>query len=238
MKLITLGCSLTHQAGWADYIAECTKLPLINLAQSAGSNQIQQHRFKEYLLTDKISKDDLIIWQITSTYRKHDRIKLTNKWRAKLAKELYAPDIIKRQPKFHHTITQKNKNIFDNKARIDFLCTTDYIENPTDEEQLIEDLLFNLIIAKKFTENLLVVFGWGQVLPSQYIQKFKKLLSLNDIEYIEDTIVEWCEAHHLPMAGSLHPTHRSYQLYGEKVIMPKINSILDANFNIIPAWLK
>jgi hypothetical protein len=233
MKIITLGCSLTHQAGWADYIAECTKLPLVNLAQSAGSNQIQQHRFREYALTDTIDSSDLIIWQITSTHRKHGRIKLDNEWRLTLAKELYVPETLRGN---NPTITKRNKNLFDNNKRIDFLCVSDNAVAPKDEEQLIEDLLFHLVTAKKFSPNLLVIFGWDRVLPPQYLQKFKDFLVAFNIEYIEDTIVDWCEARQLTMAGTKHPTHRSYQIYGEQVIMPKINSMLGTEFNIISPW--
>jgi hypothetical protein len=233
MKIITLGCSLTHQAGWADYIAECTKLPLVNLAQSAGSNQIQQYRFHEYILTEKVDSSDLVIWQITSTHRRHNRIKLNNEWKLKLAKELYIPETFRNN---NPTITKKNKNMFDGNNRIDFLCISENADSIKDEEQLIEDLLFHLVTAKKFFPNLLVIFGWERVLPPQYLQKFKDFLDSFNIEYIEDTIVDWCEAQQLPMAGTKHPTHRSYQAYGEQVIMPKINSMLGTEFNILPPW--
>jgi hypothetical protein len=96
--------------------------------------------------------------------------------------------------------------------------------------------LFHLVTAKKFFPNLLVIFGWDRVLPSQYLQKFKDFLVAFNIEYIEDTIVDWCETKQLTMAGTKHPTHRSYQAYGEQVIMPKINSMLGTEFNIIPPW--
>ena len=233
MKIVTLGCSLTHQAGWADYIAECTKLPLVNLAQSAGSNQIQQYRFHEYILTEKVDSSDLVIWQITSTHRRHNRIKLNNEWKLKLAKELYIPVTFRNN---NPTITKKNKNMFDGNNRIDFLCISENADSIKDEEQLIEDLLFHLVTAKKFFPNLLVIFGWERVLPPQYLQKFKDFLDSFNIEYIEDTIVDWCEAQQLPMAGTKHPTHRSYQAYGEQVIMPKINSMLGTEFNILPPW--
>lgn len=234
MKLITLGCSFTHQVGWAAYVERCTELPLVNLSQSAGSNQIQQYRFQEYILRERIDGSELVIWQITSTQRKHSRIKTNMVWRIKLGKELFDIDSTKKD--YFPTITKKNKNLFDDEARIDFLSSTTQIPSPTDEEQLIEDLLFHLVIAKKFFPNLLVIFGWDRVLPSKYMQKFKDMLTLFNIEYIEDSILEWCKKHHLPMAGTQHPTHRSYQEYGEKVIMPKINDMLDTKFEIIPAW--
>ena len=236
MRLITLGCSLTHQIGWADYVSTCSKLPLINLAQSAGSNQIQQHRFKEFILTDSILHEDFVIWQITSTGRKHDRLKLTPTWRLKLAKELYVPDIIRNGPKFHHTITQKHVNLFDGKARVDLLCTTDYVDGPTDEEQLLEDLLFSLVMAKKHTPNLLVIFGWNEVIQHQHIDLFKTLLNKFGIAYLDDTIVDWCSKHNLPFAGSMHPTHKSYQAYGANVVLPKINNMIGTQFVSHEPW--
>jgi hypothetical protein len=151
----------------------------------------------------------------------------------KLAKELYVPETLRgNNPK----ITKRNKNLFDNSKRIDFLCISENADSIKDEEQVIEDLLFHLVTAKKFFPNLLVIFGWDQVLPVKHIQKFKDLLASFNIEYIEDTIVDWCEDQQLPMAGTKHPTHRSYQVYGEQVIMPKINSMLGTEFNIIPPW--
>lgn len=232
MKIITLGCSLTHQAGWAEYVHHCTGLPVINLAQSAGSNQIQQYRFHEYILREKIDSSDLVIWQITATHRRHGRIKLNTEWRLKLGKELYIPNRLKINP----TITTRNKNLFDNRKRVDFLCISNNATSVKDEEQVIEDLLFHLITAKKFFPNLLVIFGWDRVLPEQYQEKFKKFLKSFDIEYIEDSIVDWCESRQLPMAGTGHPTHRSYQIYGEQVIIPKINNMLGTNFVSITPW--
>lgn len=232
MKLVTLGCSLTHQIGWADYVSACTQLPLVNLSQSAGGNQIQQHRFKEYLLAGNANIQDIVIWQITSTHRKHGRIKLNNSWRKKLAKELYVPF------SSHPTITQKYSNLFDGKKRIDFLCTSDCIEDPDDEEQLIEDLLFYLVTAKQFFPKLLIVFGWQRVLPPPYMRKFKKLLNSFNIDYIDEPIANWCEKNKLGFKGSLHPTQLSYQIYGQKVIVPKLNELLGTNFTTIEPWAK
>ena len=74
-RLITLGCSLTHHAGWASTLQKSLDVPLINLSMSSGSNQLQQWRYQELVLRNEITSNDLIVWQITGAERQFLRIK-------------------------------------------------------------------------------------------------------------------------------------------------------------------
>jgi hypothetical protein len=107
-KLITLGCSITHQAGWADYLRQCMDVELINLAQSAGSNDLQQRRFQEYVFKNNIDTNTIIIWQITTPSRFYNRVFLT---------EIIEKEI-KNATNFPKAV-YSNKNLFDNFSRVD-----------------------------------------------------------------------------------------------------------------------
>jgi hypothetical protein len=225
-QLISLGCSLTHQIGWADQVATTLDIPLTNLAVSAGSNQIQQKRIQEYILRKGITENDLVIWQITSTTRKHKRESLSPKWQITLQKELTDSDEVKRDPTYHFTFTKSSLNLFDNKERIDFLCTSPYTySSQLDEAGLLEEILFHLVTVKKYTPYLIVVLGWEQVITDQYRNKFKELLKEYKINYVDEYICEWCAIQNLPFNGTLHPSHNSYQEYALKVLIPKIKEL-------------
>ena len=224
-RLVSLGCSLTHQIGWADQVATSLEIPLLNLAISAGSNQIQQKRIQELILRNELSKNDLVIWQITSTSRKYSRIMMTEVWQKILHKELTDTEEAKRDPNYHFTFTKSSSNLFDNNNRLDFLCTSPNAAACLDEEQLLEDLLFHLITVKKYTNFLFVVLGWEQAISDKNRNKFFGLLKDHNIYVIDNPICEWCANQNLPFDGTLHPSHNSYQEYALNVLIPKIREL-------------
>jgi hypothetical protein len=223
--LISLGCSLTHQIGWADHVATTLEIPLTNLAVSAGSNQIQQRRLQEYILRKGITEKDLVIWQLTSTDRRYSRVQLTPRWQKILHKELTDSDEIKNDPLYQFTFTKSSPNLIDNQERIDFLCTSDHASGDVNEANLLEEILFHLVVVKKYTPYLIVVLGWEQVITDQYRNKFKELLKKYNIDYIDDYICEWCAIQNLPFDGTLHPAHNSYKEYAVDVLIPKIKEL-------------
>ena len=224
--LISLGCSLTHQIGWANRVANTLNIPLTNLAVSAGSNQIQQKRIQEYILRKGITENDLVIWQITSTNRKYSRERLSQRWQNTLQKELTDSDEVKRDPSYRFTFTKSFPNLLDNTERIDFLCTSPYASSQFDEANILEEMLFHFVTLKKYTPHLIVVLGWEQVITDQYRNKFKELLKENNIDFIDEYICEWCAVHNLPFDGTLHPAQSSYQEYALNVLIPRIKELI------------
>jgi hypothetical protein len=224
-QLISLGCSLTHQIGWADHVSTILEIPLTNLAVSAGSNQIQQKRLQEYILRKGISSHDLVIWQITSTDRRYRRVQLTQIWQKILHKELTDSDEIKSDPLYRPTFTKSSPNLIDNKESIDFLCTNDYAFGNFNEAELLEEILFHLAVVKKYTPYLIVVLGWEQVITDQHRHRFIELLKKYNIEFVEEYICEWCAMQGLPFDGTLHPAHNSYKEYALNVLIPKIKEL-------------
>ena len=228
-RLITLGCSLTHHAGWAQYLQECMKIPLHNLSRSAGSNQLQQRRLQEFIFKSNIIEDDIVIWQLTSTYRYYKRELLNEKNKEEL--EYY-----KNNPNEFPTVVLTNKNIFDKLSRVDYLCNSFDDRNKVDEAQILEDLLFYLIAVRKHTPNFFVFFGWQNAIPTNYQEEFKQFLKKNQIEFIDIPLVEWCYQQNLKFDLGEHPTIGSSSHYARDVIIPEIERKLNIKIDCVPIW--
>lgn len=228
-NLITLGCSLTHQAGWAQYVSECMHLPLFNLAQSAGSNQLQQKRIQELILRNELLSDDIVIWQLTSTIRYYNREMLTKQNQEKLKYFKHNSDV-------HPTVIESKKNLFDNNIRIDYLCNSVRERNQPDEAQLVEDILFHLIAIKKITPNIFVFLGWNESVPLEYQTKFKQLLNQHQINFIDPPLVDWCHSQHLKFDLLEHPTVGSASKYARDVLIPVIENQLNIKIETVPIW--
>jgi hypothetical protein len=76
MKLVTFGCSLTHNYGLTEELANLLNVDLLNLAYTAGSNQLQINRFHEAILNKQIDKTDIVYWQVTSVIRGYNRLQM------------------------------------------------------------------------------------------------------------------------------------------------------------------
>jgi hypothetical protein len=230
-RLITLGCSLTHQAGWAQYLSECMKLPLFNLAQSAGSNQLQQRRIQEFIFSKNIIDADIVLWQLTSTVRYYKREQVNSENQ----KIIESDDNQKSCP----TMLFSNKNIFDNTIRVDHLCNSaDQMYDEIDEEQQLEDLIFYLISLKKFTPNLFVFLGWNDAIPLAYHQIFKTVLKKHQINFIDVPLVDWCIENNLDLDRLLHPTVGSSSKYASDILIPLIEKQLNIKINRVRLWAK
>jgi hypothetical protein len=226
-KLITLGCSLTHHAGWAQYINECMNVKLHNLSQSAGSNQLQQRRLQEFIFEQPITNNDIVIWQITSTMRYYKR---------ELVKNQSRMNHFKNDSTSHPKIVLTNKNIFDDNNRVDYLCNSVDNRNESDEAQILEDILFYLISVRSFTPNFFVFLGWQDAIPSEYREKFIELLAHYQINFIDDPLVEWCYQHNLKFDLRDHPTTGSSSKYARDVLMPVIEKHLNITIDRAPIW--
>lgn len=226
-KLITLGCSLTHHAGWAQYINECMNVKLYNLSQSAGSNQLQQRRLQEFIFEQPITNDDIVIWQLTSTMRYYKR---------ELVKNQSQISHFKNDSTSHPKIVLTNKNIFDDNNRVDYLCNSVDDRNEVDEAQILEDILFYLISVRSFTPHFFVFLGWQDAIPVEYRKKFIELLEHYRINFIDDSLVEWCYQHNLKFDLREHPTTGSSSKYARDVLIPAIEKQLNITIDVAPIW--
>jgi hypothetical protein len=220
-KLIVLGCSITHHApGWAACLSKIIDMPLLNLAESSGSNALQRYRLQENLFNNRITSDDIIIWQITGSTRRYKRMEDNVNSRDILIKD----NSLETQSSI---IT--SKNIFDKQHRIDLVSHSLHVQTNTmlDVEQELENLLFYIIAAKKITPNTFVVYGWDTVMPIRYKQIFSQQLANHDIKIFTQSIVNWCSEKKLEFhPDNVHPKSESYQQYVNDYMHPQLMSFL------------
>ena len=227
MKLVTLGCSLTHNYGLREELANLMNVDLLNLAHSAGSNLLQINRFHEAILNKQIDKTDVIYWQVTGCYRPYKRLQM-NKFEEidKIQKEQFTGHL-------HHYVCN-SVNIFDKKNRIDLLSNSPVIKieydvngEPIDFDvnQELQKLLSTIILASHFTPRIIVVFGWENVMPNSTMRIFKKQLHEHQINYIDDPYLEYAIKNDLEMLDDNHPAAVSGEIFSKKIIYPKLVSL-------------
>ena len=218
MKLVTFGCSLTHNHGLTEELANLLNVDLLNLAQTAGANQLQINRFHEAILNKQIDKTDIVYWQVTSVIRGYDRLQM-NRFEEidKIQKEQFTGFL-------HHYICG-SVNIFDKKNRIDLLSTSPVNPKNLDENQELQTLLSTIILASYFTPKIIVVFGWKNVMTRSQMDIFKKQLLEHRINYIDYPYLEYATANGLEMLDNNHPAAVSGGIYSKKIIYPKLVSL-------------
>lgn len=219
-RLITLGCSLTHHAGWASTLQKRLDIPLINLSMSSGSNQLQQWRFQELVFKDNITDKDIVIWQITGSERRFARKRLFSLTNAQ--REQHKLDIDIDGTKI------LSKNIFDNYYRLDYLSHASYKKWDPQDEQNLENLLFYIISSKKMTPNTFVIYGWENCIPSDYKSIFESQLSKHNITIIDQPIVEWCHANKLSFhPDNVHPLQSAYETYVDDYLLSTLQEFIE-----------
>jgi hypothetical protein len=218
MKLVTLGCSLTHNYGLADELANLMNMELLNLAHVAGSNQLQINRFHEVILNKKIDKTDVIYWQVTGMARSYSRLQMDRfKEIDKIQKEQFTGF-------FHHYVCD-SVNIFDKKNRIDLLSNSPINPIVLDVNQELQTLLSTIILASHFTHRIIVVFGWENVMSKYQMSIFKKQLLEHQINYIDESYLEYAIINGLEMMDDNHPAYVSGRIFSKKIIYPKLLSL-------------
>jgi len=228
MKLFTFGCSLTDYKGVKEKLSELLNVEVVNSSQSAGSNQLQVKRFQKLILENEIKSDDIIYWQVTFMFRRYRRL---------MKHHLeHIEDIQRNSFKYEgvHFLSQV-KNVFDNDIRIDLMSNSPWLEKYLDESEVdyneeLQTLLSNLAIAKKVTKKMIVVFGWDEVVPMEYMIIFKKYLDKHKIEYIDETYLSYTLRNKLKFSDNEypgHPTPESAYVFAESVVYPKLKQIIE-----------
>lgn len=231
MKLITLGCSLTEFSNWAYHLSKSINVPITNLASSAGSNQLQIEKFFDLVVSDGVSADDIVVWQITSLHRLHLRLPPTaeNLQQLKLGQEKLNSNFYK-----HYNETHK-PNIYDYRYRYDILSRSPLISKEmiagADYMQDLQRLTAVLSLVNRCCK-LLVFVGWSEALTvndRNHCQEFFKHLDRLGIDYIKECYVDWTRENNLLFwEDGWHPDETSGSLFAEQVIMPRLSqSVVD-----------
>jgi hypothetical protein len=227
-KMVILGCSLSaegHVPSWPNRVSEVAGLECYNLAVPASSNQLQIERFKEYILDNRLGKDDIVIWEITGTERGHQRIKFETS--EKYIKE--TPHIMWNEEGMllgTNCALPQRKNQFDSEYRLDYLCNHQItLKMKVDEAQLLEDILFFLTTARQYTKHLVVLIGWKEAISSKYYDQFISTLKERGFAYIDSHIMEHSIENNIPLDESLHPTKEGYFSYADNCVIPKLKEL-------------
>lgn len=227
MKLLTFGCSLTQHKGLKEKLSELLDAKLINFAVGAGSNGLQIYRFHEYIINNKLDKDDIILWQITVDRRNAIRLEYSPSLNKKFKK---IEDDWALEGKYIRHYLTTSTNVFDGLPRYDILSSSpihdeEQYTHTFDYRQQSETLLANLILISKFHPRLLVFFGWDNILAN-YDKTFIKIMEENGINFIADkTYLTWVKDNNGTLQDDLHPTEESGKRYATEVLYPKIKDL-------------
>jgi hypothetical protein len=224
MKLFTFGCSLTQFVGIKEKLSSLIGVDYIDSAQAAGSNQLQINKFNELVLKNKIDKNDVIYWQITFMYRRYKRLMIN-----------YL-DIIDDIQNTKHKYQGKHyimnsSNIFDHTPRIDLMSNSPWFDSNSDESETdfnqdLQTLLSTIILAKKITKNIIIVFGWDDVMPLEFLTIFKKYLDKHNIKYVDKSYLTFVNENNLDYMDEIHPTKKSAEIFVETMVYPLLKEIL------------
>lgn len=225
-KLITLGDSATHgNYTWAKHLSSCLHYDLINIAESASSNELQIKLMQDFLLDKNITENDIIVWEIGISWRPQVRIKIDDDF-----KKIQRMDRLLNRKGLYHYIS-KSKNKFDNEYRIDLLDISpmrkDFIDkNKTDEMNILQELLFMFIMLKKMNVKLLVFRGRKDFVTDEYWENIKQFFIKKDIQFVEEALGDWCEERQLPfLEDNMHPNEDSQKKFSVEVIFSTLKKL-------------
>lgn len=199
-NIVVLGCSLSRQPGYADYLAQQEHY-VENLAVSAGGNALQQFRMSQSFMEGKISKDTVVIWQITAIQRKH------------LVINQFQQDICHGD---HNTGPHDWIPLdvsFAEKSKIFLISNNKLVPDYTDDESVhLQMLAVDIYRWSLLVSKMIVVIGWNTIADSRYLQRFTSWLRDRDVIVLdkEQSIVEWCRKNNQDFVDDGHPSQSGY----------------------------
>lgn len=213
-RLFVFGCSLSCLSVWPQILALKHNLELVNLAVPAGDNVTQCRRFIDLFLHNKISSQDIILWEVTYLDRMGFRLR---------------PDhpFYQRSNKVKNNLHKLETNIFDNEQHSDYVAFNHewydvwyYLKN---EPQTLQELVFTLIMANNIVHNkCLIWFAQNNLFEDNHAEIFCKMLNEHDVchlDYETESMMSWLHSNNLPLGpDNMHPTEAVYKQYVDKFI--------------------
>jgi len=217
LNLLTLGCSFTHQDGWANYIQENSQYDVINLSIGAGSNSTQIQRFNDFILDNPDIKFDAI-WQITYLTRFNIRLSPDH---PDILTKTYLPAVDKG---FVYADQSPYVNYFDKQKHIDIL-NSDYTNEYTrllNVNNDLSSLMCSLLLLKKISQKCLIFFG-DKIFDNESVKEsVENFLITHQINFIstDDSLLGWAKKNNLSLQSDGHPTRETYRQYAQDIILP------------------
>jgi len=172
---------------------------LTDYSRAGYGNDIQHIQYANEVYYKNISKDDIIIWQLSSTNRIATENEISSSKKGDIRVE----------------------NIFSGKEFNLARCDNIYNSYST------YSTLWQLNGVKRNNDKLLVIFGWDFVFPPEK-KEIINFLKEHDIDYIEESILGWSTRHEFFKKGNknnLHPPQEGYKSFTEGCLLPKLNKL-------------
>jgi hypothetical protein len=208
---IALGCSLTAQDGFINYINQTYNFDIENLAVSAGSNWLQIHRLNNLLIDNQVGADSTLLWQITSPHRSFEILPVV-------------PRQFKNGIPFEGIFDWHSEKI--NLYGVEhtaLLCNNNYFQKKDiNFHYNMQTLICDIYKWSKIVKKIIVYLGWSSMIPAhQFDKTFFLLNKLKNVKILpaELSICDWCKNRSLTFNGH-HPTNESYVAWGKEILVP------------------
>ena len=195
-----LGCSLSAQRGYANYL-ELQGNEVINLARSAGSNDLQQFLLGECFMQGKIDRESTIIWQITGLQRKS------------LVLEKFDPNFCNGSVSAGRHDWVPINLCMSGEYKVWLLSNNTLVPKYyADESVLLQNLAIDIYRWSLLVKKIIVVMGWKDIAVKESLQSFLDWLTSKQILVIplEQSIVDWCRTTGQEFSDDEHPAESGY----------------------------
>lgn len=204
-NIIALGCSLTAQKGYINFLNEKHNLNILNLAEVSGSNGLQMFRLSNLLYKNIINEETILLWQITGLSRPFS-----------LFYKDINPLFLKPSQVNHVVYTEEQlfstKEIFYNLlGNNNFWNDKRYFVNNTSFN--LQNLICDVYKWSKIVKKIILHLGWSSIAEPELIYKNLEILkSCENVKIlpIEYSILDWCISNKIPLDETRHPSVSGY----------------------------
>jgi hypothetical protein len=241
-KIVFLGDSLTADTlefSWARQLCQELNLGYHNLAVAAGNNRTQVLMLQHYLLSDEYSKDDIFFWEINSVSRYNT---------------VLIPDIqigpinmiqnLKNKAAIKNNSVNKNyqyqkqlPNIFDLEKLSIMLCHEENtferkIVDPYNlqsiEEVVLQEVVSHIVMLARVSHNVIYTLGWESAVAEKDKSTLQYLLNNDKVQFIDDSMLDWCVKQNLPLKDDMHPDQiLSTLIWARTNLVPRLRNIIE-----------
>lgn len=213
-KNIALGCSLTAQDGYVNDLKSNYGFDILNLAVSAGSNQLQELRLQNCLIEGLVSFDTTLIWQLTNPTRYFEIVSPVDK------------SIPLNGVPFSGSFDwiPDELSLFNTKTKV-LLTNNKHFSNYRipDMHGNLQNTIVNIYKWSFLVNRIVVFYGWNFGITDVNEEQIKRFLQTRpniQVLPLEDSILDWCKNKNLALADSNHPMEDSYREWGRQILLP------------------